>query len=174
LYYKIFASQSIDWRNTLFHWQSYQFKILVSWRTITMILCTHLFYNYSKIFEWKSVDRRNTLFHWQSCQFRNIVSCGTNPKSYEIMLKILWQMILILFLILFQDIWMEISWQEKYPLLLAILSIYKYCKLKNNDQVIMIIDHWSISDFISRDLNRNQFTGEIPSSIGNIANLIGL
>jgi hypothetical protein len=27
------------------------------------------------------------------------------------------------------------------------------------------------SDFISRDLHRNQLTGEIPSSIGNLVNL---
>jgi hypothetical protein len=124
-YFKTFISKSIDRRNTLFHWQSYQFNTIVSCRSIIGILCQMLaewfiLWFYFKMGAIKPIDRRNTLFHWQSYQFNTLVSCRT--------IRILLQLI-IYFLILFQDLWMKINWQEKYPLQLAILPIYKNCKL---------------------------------------------
>jgi hypothetical protein len=81
LYFKIFGQQSIERRNTLFHWQSYQFEWIVRWRTIIKILLEMItliyFLIYFKRFVWKSIDRRNTLFHWKSCEFATIVSWRT-------------------------------------------------------------------------------------------------
>jgi hypothetical protein len=151
----------INRRNTFFHWQSYQFTILVSW---TMLFQWFIFWFYFKIFGYKPIDRRITLWDWQSCQFETLVSWRT-------MIKILQQMITLIYFLILLDGWAKIDWREKYPLRLAILSTYNNCKLKNTHQNFMINYPPIYFLIISRYLCENQLTGEILSSIGNLLNI---
>jgi hypothetical protein len=119
-----------------------------------------IFWFYFKIFKFKSIDRGNPLFNWKSRKFRTVVSYLTKfydnityflfyskifePKSIDRRNTFFhWQSCQFRILVSCRTI-TEISWQMMTDL---------------------------ISDFISRTLNDNQLTGEIPSSIGSLVNL---
>jgi hypothetical protein len=108
---------------------------------------------------------------WRYSIIQHKVSCHNWYHVSWRILRILCESFTDLFSDLFQDLWIMINWQGKYPLPLTILSIYDTCKLNNNRPNLWKYSLIYSLIFLSRSLSENHLTGEIPSYIGNLANL---